>query len=80
MAEYICEFHHGGVTIDGWSMRIDNGIIERERIVRCRDCEHYKHVDAVCDRFGGYPSAIGVWFAANPDCYCAWGERREEAG
>lgn len=39
-------------------------------IVRCRDCEHLNIV-------GKCP--CGFWALENPDGFCAWAERREEA-
>lgn len=53
----------------------------RERIVRCRDCKHYSEhewilvtdVSDVCHFWGGGPVKV------NPDGFCAWGVRREDA-
>ena len=50
-------------------------------IVRCRDCEHYSDhewviatdVSDVCHFWGGGPVKV------EPDGYCAWGVRREDA-
>lgn len=61
MAEYICE-------ITGSSGHMVLG--ESERVVRCRDCERALG-DPLCD----------VWCMehhrwAEPDGFCAWGERR----
>lgn len=47
----------------------------REKIVRCRDCQHYKETDglshfnmAFCKFHSGPCEPVG---------YCAWGERKE---
>ena len=45
----------------------------KEEIVRCRDCSLCvkKGYRLYCDRdAGGFPEV-------EPDCFCAWGERRE---
>ena len=41
-----------------------------ERIVRCRDCKHYKHIE---------PDGFCAWAERkqSPDCFCAWAERKE---
>ena len=54
---------------------------QREEIVRCRDCKHYRphefvlitDIEHVCLFW-----AEGVKVA--PDGYCAWGERRSDEG
>ena len=42
-------------------------------IVRCRDCKDYRKSDATCHslQWGNYGKGI----VAEPDGFCAWGER-----
>ena len=70
MAEYAtCPYCHNPLSQDEWV-----------KVVRCRDCKHYKEhewilvtdVSDVCHFFGD-----GV--KVEPDGYCAWGVRREDA-
>lgn len=59
---------------------------ETEPVVRCRDCRWGRAVEAVgCIRMldmatgdGQDPSTCAG--PQDPDGFCAWGERREEAG
>lgn len=48
----------------------------RERIVRCRDCEHFrppgKPDPARC-------SGVFAFVEPDPDGFCAWGERKGES-
>ena len=50
----------------------DSGLYKREEIVRCRDCiglvETWDGWE--CERFSG------EYHRAEPDGFCAWGERR----
>ena len=54
------------------------GLPVREKIVRCKDCKHYKDhewviltdVSDVCHFWGG--GSVKV----EPDGFCKWGERR----
>lgn len=70
MAEYVVEEPSGRSA--SWRVH--------ERIVRCKDCKHYSDhewimvtdVSDVCHFFGG-----GV--KVEPDGFCAWGERKEDA-
>ena len=55
-----------------------------ERIVRCRDCEHW--YEGVCYRLSrlydpsmsGTDIAVDGLFEVKPEGYCAWAERREQ--
>lgn len=44
-------------------------------IVRCRECKDYRSSDATCHswQWHNWDAAIEV----EPDCFCAWGERKE---
>ncbi len=46
-----------------------------ERIVRCRDCEHYRERINGCVEFGD--ESRGEYANVEPDGFCAWGKRRE---
>ena len=72
MAEYVCE-----LPVDGMVSFVSGGttIPVREPIVRCRDCKICvkKGLRLYCDlNAGGFPEV-------EPDGFCAWGERREDA-
>ena len=73
MTEYIVEVNENPtVTLDGWNVRCDDMFIQREEIVRCRDCVLCvkKGHRLYCDlNPGGFPEV-------EPDGFCAWGERR----
>lgn len=83
MAEYVCRItdDYPGVPFDSDDY---SGTLERrERIVRCRDCEHAtgcrdtEMLDcahfAQWDYYGDEP---GRWLV-QPDGFCAWGEERQ---
>lgn len=84
MSEYIVEVNDNPTfKIDGWNVRCDDMLIQREEIVRCRDCERfvpqgtYRFNGGVvnkdtCDVIRGFVVQI------DPDGFCAWGERREQ--
>ena len=61
MAEFVVDFYskHDGVRC--------------ERIVRCRDCEHF-----VTNIHGSYCKK-SISTTSDPNGFCAWGERRENA-
>lgn len=72
MAEYVCELPVEGMLsfVSGTTT-----IPAHERIVRCRDCastvEHYKGMDI---HWCGFLAMY-----VGPNCFCCWGERREDA-
>lgn len=76
MSEYIYERpdEPAKVVRDGWNVRIEWDFKQREEIVRCRDCRHFKPgeeeppVDWCC------------YFhdEVTPRGFCAWGERVSE--
>lgn len=74
MSEYIYERpdQPARVVRDGWNVKIEWDFVQREEIIRCRDCERVS-----CDEFGN------GWCAENcrevkPWDFCAWGERKCE--
>lgn len=63
MSEYIIEYLP------------DTTSIEREEIVRCRDCKHRYgcvHLIEVIQEDG---DGDMIRCETSPDCYCSWGER-----
>ena len=63
MSEYEIGYH------DGYA----DGIGQREKIVRCRECKHYRQSDDAppsCKVVRGYVVQI------MENDFCAWGERR----
>lgn len=77
MAEYVCELPVEGMVS---FMSGTTTIPVHERIVRCRDCEHYSEhkwiiatdVSDVCHFWHGEPTKV------KPDGFCAWGKLKEE--
>lgn len=74
MTEYIYEHKPSGADHMGKPVELPT-LVQREEIVRCRDCEHWIP-------FGiGNPKpdcwASGEPFKTEPDGFCAWGERRQ---
>ena len=77
-AEYVV---YGPVNIE---VELKSGEINRpqeirERVVRCRDCEHGMGGGNLCSMFA-FPLGDGHIIPAdvNPDGFCSWGEPREE--
>ena len=75
MSEHVCDITGTLEGIDGIFDGHDS-VRVRERVVRCRECAHW----------GGlwdWDEAIGCDLAdlpqADPNGFCAWGERRDDA-
>ena len=70
--EYVTEFNWDAVDAEGSPQ-----FLTRERIVRCRDCEH-----AITSYRDGLPRCAGPLVMeatlVSPDGFCSWGEPREE--
>lgn len=48
-----------------------------EKIVRCRDCKHWREI-AMADGTKGHRCSGAMAFVeCSPDGFCAWGERKE---
>lgn len=64
MSEYIMEYLP------------DTTCIEREEIVRCRDCKEYRDADETCHswQWHNWDAAIEV----EPNGFCAWACRKSE--
>ena len=67
MSEHIFEQH-----FDADSLLIHQ--IQREEIVRCRDCKHLMSNNR-CNLQDDYNEFH--WLDVEPNGFCAWGERRE---
>ena len=51
---------------------VDNApTVDAVEVVRCKDCIHYWNRNGVCD---AHIDLIDV----DDDCYCSWGERKDE--
>ena len=73
MSEFIIEL--GEHTQDGIKC------VQREEIVRCRDCRFYKPRDgATLNCRFEHPTMPNTvqWRIADPDGFCYWGERRSD--
>lgn len=69
MREYIYEHKPSGADHMGKPVELPT-LVQREEIVRCRDCEHNaKDTDGICYRFD-------YEHFNQPDGYCAWAKRR----
>ena len=71
MSEYIVEINENTtVTFDGWNVRCGDVLIQREEIVRCKDCGHYTEDE--CQSYHW----CGSWCEqVEPDGFCALGRR-----
>lgn len=56
----------------------DEGGLEerRERVVRCRDCEHGWNDGTCCDYFTDFDDGKIIPASVEPDGFCAWGKER----
>ena len=48
-----------------------------EKIVRCRDCKHYREITWNDGTKSSACSGVFTFVEARPDGFCAWGERHE---
>lgn len=64
MSEYIFELDN---------LKLVYEPMQREEIVRCRDCKFYK-----CGDDGWWCLRSISTVSTNPDGFCSWGERRED--
>lgn len=84
MTEFIVEENpYPTYKVDGFSVRCDDWLIQREEIVRCGDCEHMHTVHNwlgmdvnECWLHADPESGALGKVRTEPDGYCAWGERR----
>ncbi len=75
MTEHVCELT--AIDTETWDTKI------REEIVRCRDCRRRQTIDLSVYYYGEHKHDLdictrvnGVQLNAEPDGFCAWGERR----
>lgn len=74
MAEYVCELtdDYPGIEFDDDDY---SGTCERhERVVRCRDCVHWRRPT---DRERSRCTGAMAFVEPTPDGFCAWGKRGE---
>ena len=70
MSEYIVEQNpYPTFTIDGFNVRCDDWLIQREEIVRCRDCKW-------CMAYMSGTYCDYMSHAIELDGFCAWGEKK----
>lgn len=93
MSEHIVELNESPtITVDGWNVRCDDMFIQREEIVRCRDCSFAYRVvwPESCDVPPEFRNCQGplvsLWDyewdrpkmnPVEPDGFCKWGRRRK---
>lgn len=76
--EFVASFESMGEGV--WSVDDQIANVSNE-VVRCRDCKHYSNCEwilatdvmHVCHFWHGEPTKV------EPNGYCAWGVRRDEA-
>lgn len=71
MAEYVCD-----VVTEHELCGDVHHYVRRERVVRCRDCKHYRPSEDD-EHEDGCALAYAYLFETSPDGFCAWGERSE---
>lgn len=69
MVEYVCI---AVPSVDLDTSLIHTDYIPRERVVRCRDCEHAYLDGTCCDWFYG-----GGLVPVEPDGFCSYGKGRD---
>lgn len=69
MTEHICELTP--IDSETWDME------QRERIVRCRDCERFAVDQSDHEYRSGWWCKRWDTDMVKPDGYCAWGERKK---
>lgn len=82
MSEYIYEHVQSGADHMGKQVELPT-LVQREEIVRRRDCEYYhdgtsngrRYSEPHCLAIGEL--AYGALFEVDEDCFCSWGERKE---
>ena len=75
MAEYVCELIPDDSNVPYDSDDYSGECIRRERVVRCRDCEHWRRPS---NRERSRCTGAMAFVEPTPDGFCAWGEPREE--
>ena len=74
MAEYVCELTPDDPNVPYDSDDYSGECVRRERVVRCRDCVHWRRPT---DREGSRCTGAMAFVEPTPDGFCAWGRERE---
>ena len=81
MAEYVyAEAVTGWDTTGSERKPIVRPVQRRERVVRCRGCEHSWNDGRTCSFFSDFDDGHIIPASVYPDGFCAWGEPRLERG
>ena len=70
MAEYVCE-----VVTEHELCGDVHHYVRRERVVRCRDCAHWRRPT---DRERSRCTGVMAFVEPTPNGFCAWGRPRKE--
>lgn len=78
MSEYIYERPEqpAKVVRDGWNIHIEWDFVQREEIVRCRDCEHHDHGQCLAAQWS--TASLMPAHRVKPDGFCSCGIRKQE--
>ena len=74
MAEYVCELMPDDSNVPYDSDDYSGECVRHERVVRCRDCVHWREPDR---QHGARCTGAMVFVEPSPDGFCAWGYPRE---
>lgn len=74
MAEYVCELTPDDPNVPYDSDDYSGECVRRERVVRCRDCVHWRRPT---DREGSRCTGAMAFVEPTTDGFCAWGKPRE---
>ena len=74
MAEYVCELTDDYPGIEFGDEDYSGTCERRERVVRCRDCVHWRRPN---DRERSRCTGAMAFVEPTPDGFCAWGKRGE---
>lgn len=72
--EVLTDYYHHRTEIQHEALKEAIGrvpTVDAVEVVRCKDCIHYWNRNGVCD---AHIDLIDV----DDDCYCSWGERKDE--
>ncbi len=75
MAEYVCELVPDDHAVPYDSDDYSGECIRRERVVRCRDCVHWRMPS---DREKARCTGAMAFVEPTPDGFCAWAKERDE--
>ena len=75
MAEYVCELTDDYPGVPYGSDDYSGTVERRERIVRCRDCAHWRRPTY---RERSRCTGAMAFVEPTPDGFCAWGRERDD--